>query len=182
MESEKKGKQSGAMRGKLPSYSKSFFMGKERQDGLQLDACYEDGRASIDFFVDSRFQGYPNVVNGGITFGILDVLLWYAILIDTKKMAMTRKVEMEFFKPILCNIHYVALSETTGIEGRDIKACAWVEDASGEVYARVTAIFREGRGKGIDAETTLSHLDYSNVPTEIKEFFLAQIGGGPAGE
>ena len=64
---------------------------------------YEDHRVYTDFFVDRRFEGYTNVVHGGMIFGVLDVILWYVILMETKKMAMTRKVEMEFLKPIMCN-------------------------------------------------------------------------------
>ena len=170
-----KSNDNNAIQGTLPTYSKSFFAGKKREDGLKLAPFYKDGCASVDFYVDRRFQGYPDVVNGGITFGVLDVLLWYSILIDTKKVAMTRKVEMEFFKPILCNTHYMALSKTTDIEGKNIKAVAWVEDSEGEVYAKVDAIFRQG--KGLDARTILSRMDFTNVPLQMKDFFLTQIDG-----
>ena len=58
---------------------------------------------------------------------------------------MTRKVEMEFFKPIMCDTHYRAQGKFIKIDKKDIHASAWVEDENGEVYARVNAIFREGK-------------------------------------
>ena len=73
------------MKGKLPAYGKSFFLSPTRKDGLQLTMMYEDNCVYTDFFVDRRFEGYTNVVHGGMIFGVLDVILWYIILMETKK-------------------------------------------------------------------------------------------------
>jgi acyl-coenzyme A thioesterase PaaI-like protein len=124
-----------------------------------------------DFFVDRRFEGYKNVVHGGMIFGVLDSILWYVILLETKKMAMTRKVEMEFFKPIVCNTHYKAQGKFIKIDGKDIHVSAWVEDENGEAYARVNAIFREG--KKIDLQVVANRMELDTATPEMKEFFLS---------
>jgi uncharacterized protein (TIGR00369 family) len=168
------------MKGTLPAYGQSFFLSPKRKDGLQLTMMYEDSCVYTDFFVDRRFEGYTNVVHGGMIFGVLDVILWYVILMETKKMAMTRKVEMEFFKPIMCGAHYRARGKFIRIEKKDIHASAWVEDEHGEVYSRVNAIFREA--KEIDMAAILERLDFSITAPEVKEFFLslAKEGVSPA--
>jgi uncharacterized protein (TIGR00369 family) len=168
------------MKGTLPAYGQSFFLSPKRKDGLQLTMMYEDSCVYTDFFVDRRFEGYTNVVHGGMIFGVLDVILWYVILMETKKMAMTRKVEMEFFKPIMCGAHYRARGKFIRIEKKDIHASAWVEDEHGEVYSRVNAIFREA--KEIDMAAILERLDFSTTAPELKEFFLslAKEGVSPA--
>lgn len=157
------------MKGKLPAYGKSFFLSPARKDGLQLTMMYEDHCVYTDLFVDRRFEGYFDVVHGGMIFGVLDVILWYIILMETKKMGMTRKVEMEFLKPIMCGTHYKAQGKFIKIEKKDIHASAWVEDKNGEVYARVNAIFREG--KGTDIPAIIRRLDFSDITPELKEFF-----------
>jgi uncharacterized protein (TIGR00369 family) len=162
------------MKGKLPAYGQSFFLSPARKDGLQLTMMYEDSCVYTDFFVDSRFEGYTNVVHGGMIFGVLDVILWYIILMETKKIAMTRKVEMEFFKPIMCGTHYKARGKFIKIDKKDIHASAWVEDEDGEVYARVNAIFREG--KETDMAAILERLDFSATAPELKDFFLSLAG------
>ena len=159
------------MKGTLPAYGQSFFLSPKRKDGLQLTMMYEDSCVYTDFFVDRRFEGYTNVVHGGMIFGVLDVILWYVILMETKKMAMTRKVEMEFFKPIMCGAHYRAQGKFIRTEKKDIHASAWVEDENGEVYARVNAIFREA--KETDMAAILERLDFSTTAPELKEFFLS---------
>ncbi len=159
------------MKGKLPSYKKSFFLSPSRKDGLQLTMMYKNHRVCTDLFVDRKFEGYANVVHGGMIFGVLDVILWYIILMETKKMAMTRKVEMEFFKPIMCDKHYKAEGKFIKIDKKDIHAVAWVEDKNGEIYAKVTAIFREG--KETDMAAIIRRLDFYGIAPELKEFFMS---------
>lgn len=162
------------MKGKLPPYKHSFFTSHLRKDGLQLDMLYEDDIVYMDFFVDNRFEGYIDVVHGGMTFGVLDTMLWAAILMETRKIAMTRKVEMEFFKPVLCNTHYRAVAKCDGIEGKDIIISAWLEDGDGELYAKITGIFREARGNW-DLPALINRFEFDGVPPEIKDFYLSLL-------
>ncbi len=167
------------MNGRLPAYRKSFFLSPEREDGLQLRMFYENGIVYCDLFVDNRFEGYAEVLHGGMIFGVLDVIIWYVIFMRSKKIAMTRKVEMEFFKPVMCSSLYRAKGELLGIEEKNILATAWVEDAAGEVYARVNAVFREG--KDFDVAAFLDRFDFSETTPEIKGYFLSMLntGDGP---
>ncbi len=57
--------------------------------------------------------------------------------------------------------------------GRDIYASAWIEDSEGECYARVTALFREG--KNLSAPDFLKNLDFSNTTPEIKAYFMSLL-------
>jgi acyl-coenzyme A thioesterase PaaI-like protein len=157
------------MKGELPAYRESFFCGPERPDGLQITMVYEDGIVSCDVNLTNRFEGYTNVAHGGMLFGILDVMIWYAIFMKTRKIGMTRKTEMEFFRPVLCNKRYVARARFLYIEERDIFAEAWIEDGEGEVYARANALFREG--KDIPVEHFVNKFDYSRTTPAIRDHF-----------
>ena len=159
------------MKGQLPAFGQSFFLSPKRKDGLQLTMMYDDHRVYSELFVDRRFEGYADLVHGGMIFGILDVAIWYVILMETKKIAMTRKVRMEFLKPVQCNRHYRAVGKFVSIDKKDIHATAWVEDKKGEVYARVEAIFREGKEKNVSA--FLERLDFSKTSPELKEFLVS---------
>jgi len=161
------------MNGRLPAYKKSFFLSPERPDGLQLQVFHEDGIVYSDLLIDNRFEGYAEVLHGGMIFGILDVIVWYAIVMKTRIVAMTRKAEMEFFKPIMCSTPYRAKAEMLRIEERDIISTAWVEDSRGEVYARLNAVFREGRG--FEMNPFIDRFDFSTTTPEIKEYFLSLL-------
>jgi len=159
------------MKGRLPTYKRSFFSSPKRSDGLQLTMMCDGNLVYTDFFVDRRFEGYKNVVHGGMIFGVLDNIIWDVIILETKKITMTRKVEMEFLKPILCNKHYKAQGKFIKIEKKDIHATAWVEDENGEVYARVNAVFREG--KNIGPQEVVDRMELDAATPEAKEFFLS---------
>lgn len=161
------------MKGQLPVFGQSFFLSPNRKDGLQLKVMYEDHVAYTDLFVDTRFEGYTNIVHGGMIFGILDVVIWYVILMESKKIAMTRKVKMEFLRPVQCNKTYRAVAKFIKVERKDIHATAWVEDKEGEVYAKVEAVFRESKEKNIAA--FLERLDFSMTSPELKQFLVSLL-------
>ena len=157
----------------LPVYAASFFTSKERPDSMGLTLLYENGVVYCNMLVDTRFEGYRGVVHGGMVFGVLDVIMWYSILLKTRKICMTRKTEMEFFKPVLCNTMYRAEARFLGLEEKDVLVSAWVQDDQGERYAEVNGIFREA--KGLDVEEFVNTFDYSRTSPEIKEFFQSLI-------
>ncbi len=157
----------------LPVYPTSFFASEKRKDGMQLTIQYEDGIVYTNMNLDSRFEGYKGVVHGGMVFGVLDVLVWYSILLKTHKICMTRKTEMEFLKPVLCGIPYRAEARVVAVEDRDIIAFAWVQDEHGEHYAEVKAIFREA--KGLNISDFVNSFDFSQTSPEIREFFYSLI-------
>lgn len=157
----------------LPVYKQSFFCKADREDGLRLNMIYEDHTVYCDMMVDNRFEGYHDVVHGGMLFGILDVIIWYVIFMETKKVGMTRKAEMEFFKPVMCNMPYRAIGKFERLEDRDIHAYAWIEDKDGECYAKVTALFREG--KDLSMKDFLNNFDYRFTTPEIKAHFMSVL-------
>ena len=159
------------MKGALPAYKNSFFDGHKREDGLKLQMLYEPGLVYCHVNVDNRFEGHTNVLHGGMIFGILDVVIWYAIFMETKKVAMTRKTKMDFFKPILCNTPYIAKGRFLSIKEKDIHAIAWMENEQGEIYARLDALFREA--KDIQKNHLINKYDFSHTSPEIKKHFLS---------
>lgn len=157
----------------LPIYRQSFFVSPDREDGLKLNMMYDNHAVYCDMVVDNRFEGYRDLVHGGMLYGILDVIIWYVIFMETKKVGMTRRTEMEYFKPVLCNIPYRAIGKFDRIEDRDIYATAWIEDRNGECYARVNALFKEG--KDLSATDFLNNLDFRFTPPEIKAHFFSLL-------
>lgn len=155
----------------LPVYRASFFVNQQREDGLRLRILYDNDLVYCNMTIDRRFEGYDGVVHGGMLFGILDVIIWYAILMETKKICMTRKTDMDFFKPVLTNTTYKACGRLLRVEERDYWATAWIEDQGGERCAQVTALFRES--KNIDYDDFVKNLEFRDTSPEMKEFFLS---------
>ena len=165
------GMKGGLIMGRLPVYKNSFFCSPLREDGLKLTMVYENGNVLCDIIIDNRYEGYGDVAHGGMVIGILDTMMWYVILMETKKISMTRHLDMDFFKPVICNKKYRAKSMFLQIMERDIYASASIENESGELCARVTGLFREA--KDLSVKTFLDRLDFSYSPPEMREHFMS---------
>lgn len=155
----------------LPVYQQSFFTSQYRADGLGLQIRYRRGLVYTDMTISKAFEGYESVVHGGMLFGILDVLMWYAILMESKKICMTRKTDMDFLKPVACGDPYRAAGKLLRVEERDVWATGWIEDSSRERCAQVTALFREARG--IDYDDFVSRFDFAGISPEIRKLILS---------
>jgi acyl-coenzyme A thioesterase PaaI-like protein len=155
----------------LPVREDSFFSSRERNDGMRLRMRYRSGLVYTDMTVGNAFQGYNGVVHGGMLFGILDVIMWYATFLGTKKIYMTRKTDMDFLKPVMCGQPYRAQGRLLPMEGRDLWATAWIEDARKERCAEAKALFREARG--LDHTDLMGKLDFTGVSPGIREAFMS---------
>jgi acyl-coenzyme A thioesterase PaaI-like protein len=161
----------------LPVYRKSFFSSPERSDGLGLSFRYRRGVVYTDMTIATQFEGYDDLVHGGMLFGILDVIMWYAIFLGTKKICMTRKTDMEFLKPVACGVTYRAQGKLARVEDRDVWATAWIEDGQKERYAQASALFREA--KHLDYDRFLNNLNFTGVSPAIRKLFTGK--SSPAG-
>jgi acyl-coenzyme A thioesterase PaaI-like protein len=159
----------------LPVYHKSFFMGRDRPDGLQLKMKYRKGLVYTDMNVTKAFEGYDGVVHGGILFGILDVLMWYVIFLETKKICMTRKTDMDFLKPVLCGSSYRAQAKLDRVEDRDVWATGWIEGPDKVRFAQTTALFRQA--KGVSYKNLVERMDFTDVSPEMKRLLLEPLNG-----
>ena len=156
----------------LPFDKVSFFGGLQKPQGPHIRMHFSGRAVYTDLTLGKPFEGYENVVFGGMVFGILDVVNWYAIFMSTKKICMTRKTDMDFFKPMECDKPYRAHGKLLRVEDRDVRATAWIEDGGGERCAQATALFREP--KGVDRARFMSRFDFTGVSPHMKEFFLSE--------
>ena len=154
----------------LPSPRTSFFTGKGRVDSLRLRLQYRKGTVYTDFSVGKDLEGHENVVNGAIAFGVLDVIMWYVIFMETAKNCMTRKVDVDFLKPVICDRTYRAQAKLVRVEERDAWVTAWIEGPGKERHTEVRGLFRE---PAVSIGRDFTGWDFSGVSHEIREKFLS---------
>jgi acyl-coenzyme A thioesterase PaaI-like protein len=157
----------------LPGYRKSLFFSQRREDGLKLRAFYAGDHVYTDFEIDERFQSETISLCNGILFGIVDVLMWYAVMMQAKKICMTRRVNVDFFEPLLCRIPYRAKSRLLDADGKDYYVDAWIEDGGGKICTKVSALFKEG--KNINLQEIIGSFDFSEATPEMQEYFHSFI-------
>ncbi len=154
---------------RLPCYKECFFCGPDG-DGLKMKIQLKDGVVFCDFTVANKFQGWDNVAHGGIVTGILDEVMWWTIFAETGKICVTRRMEAEYLRPLLCGVPYRVTGKMLHQERGSIHVSANIEDTHAKTVARGKGLFRVARHIPHDAFAT--KLDFSHVSPEIKEMLL----------
>ena len=154
---------------RLPIYKASFFLSQKRKDGVRLKVIYAGDHVYTDFQVKDGFKSETDTVYNGILFGIMDVLMWYAIMMETKKICVTRKIDIESLEAISCNVPYRAKSRLVSHDEKDYHVISWIEDGKGQIRVKVKALFKEG--KGVTMAKIIKDFDFSETTPEMKELF-----------
>jgi hypothetical protein len=153
----------------LPWNKASFYTSQDRKDGLKIKIMYAAGSVYSNIVIDPRFNDHSGQVDRNLVFGIMDEIIWYAIIMQLKKMSMTKKVTVEFYEPLQCNVSYRVEVSVDKVKGKEIFVTAWVQDKSGKHYIEVKGVFSAIRNAPI--QDFLKNFDFRDSSEEIKKFF-----------
>jgi uncharacterized protein (TIGR00369 family) len=78
---------------------KCFGCGQENAAGLKLIFRKEQGKASSEFILDKNFQGYRNMVHGGIIATIMDEAMVHAAMSEGF-FPVTAEMTIRYIKPV----------------------------------------------------------------------------------
>ena len=118
-----------------------FGCGQQNRTGLRL-RFYTDasGRIVCPLKLAKRFQGPPGHAHGGILATLLDEAMSKANR-ARKVVAMTRKLEVEYLKPVPVGTALQLTARHVKAEGRKHHCEAELTNADGKVLARGRALF-----------------------------------------
>ena len=158
----------------LPTYRDCLFCGPEHAFGLKLKLRHADGAVVTEFAVARSFQGYEETVHGGIVSGILDEVMWWAVTLGARQIAMTRKIEVEFLRPMRCEAVHTARGRLAEARHRAFHASGEIEDDSGRVIARGRGLFMPA--KTVSGAELARKLDLTRLSPEMAGIFSALLG------
>ncbi len=109
------------MSGKIIDYDGCFVCGQKNPCGLKLTFYYDEAgqKARAVFRPDRHFEGYRDLLHGGIISSVLDEVMIKAIL-HLGEPVVTSRLEVEFKSP-------------AGI-GEELLAEGWVTEQRGRVF------------------------------------------------
>lgn len=116
-----------------------FVCGKQNPAGLNLNFSFLDGKASAEFTLGKTFQGYKDVVHGGIIAAVLDEAMIKAVLAQGIK-AVTAEITVRFKNPLHTNEKAAVEAEVLKKGEKLIEAKAFIKGPDAKTIA-------EGRGK-----------------------------------
>jgi len=116
------------------NYSGCFICGEDNPAGLRLDFYFdpETKKACTEFIADRNYEGYRDILHGGIITSVLDEVMIKAIL-ASGFLAVTSRLNVEFKQPAEI--------------GQKLRAEGWVTGQKGRVF------FTEGCLLGDNKET-----------------------------
>jgi uncharacterized protein (TIGR00369 family) len=125
-----------------------FGCGPANEQGLQLQFVLSpNGKSFVcNFELGSSFVGPPGHVHGGIIATILDEAMGKANKLKNK-VALTRRMEIEYLRPVPLGRPLVAEGRVNRVRGRALYNSAEIRSAKGDVLAR-----SRGKFMAIDAE------------------------------
>ncbi len=116
-----------------------FVCGKDNERGLKLSFISENGKTVSEFSLRKDFQGYKDIIHGGILTAILDEAMIYAAIAEGLN-PVTAEITVRFKQPLHSDKPSLVEAELTRSNGRIIEARSRISDkASGTLIAEATA-------------------------------------------
>ena len=116
-----------------------FACGEGNQDGLQLSFTHlADGRIRTEFTPPKKFQGFKDILHGGIMATLLDETMIHLVF-GRGERVVTAKLEMKLRKPARIGEKITVTAELLSDSGRRIELAAEAKNPGGELLA-------EGKG------------------------------------
>jgi len=78
--------------------SMCFACGTRNPDGLHLEFAFEDGEVTTSIAFPKKYQGYRNVVHGGLISTVLDEAM-VTLLNKMGLLAVTAELKVRFLRP-----------------------------------------------------------------------------------
>jgi uncharacterized protein (TIGR00369 family) len=128
--------------GALPAHhSQCLGCGSENPHGHHLLVVREsENSVTADHTFDSRHVGAPGIAHGGAVATVFDDLYGF-LLYSIGKLAVTRKLEVEYLRPVRLDVQYTLRAVSSDPDGRKIHMTATLEDGTGDALARSDALF-----------------------------------------
>lgn len=128
----------------IQRYRNCFVCGDRNDIGLKLDFFENEGKARAEFTPSKNFEGYKDILHGGILSTLLDEAMIKSILAQ-KILTVTSQIEVKFRKPAIIGEKLLIEGGITGQKGRLIFT-------EGKVFKEDGTVIAEAKGKFFRAE------------------------------
>jgi uncharacterized protein (TIGR00369 family) len=118
----------------IKRYSNCFVCGDRNESGLKVDFFYDQGISKAEFIADERFQGYKNILHGGIISALLDEVMIKAVIAEDL-LVVTAEIEVKFLKPVKIGEKLFLEGKVVKEKGKIFKTEGVVRNLSGETVA-----------------------------------------------
>ena len=143
----------------IQRYSRCFVCGDKNEIGLKVDFFDEEGKAKAEYIPTDNFEGYKDILHGGIISALLDEVMIKAI-IAKGLITVTSEMNVKFKKPVKTGEKLFFEGEIKKDKGKIVltKGKALKEDGSLVAFAEGKYFRVEGEMKEL-LDRSLDQLD-----------------------
>ena len=121
------------------TYENCFVCGVKNPIGLKMNFSYNKEIAIASFKLSDSYEGYTDIIHGGIVAAVLDEAMAKAIL-HKNITAVTVNLNVDYKKPLKPHNIYIVEGSISAVRKKIILAQASIFDGN-TVYANATARF-----------------------------------------
>lgn len=103
----------------LEWWPETFVSGSQNDYGMKLSPILNNSKIVSIYNFESRFQGGPGLVHGGILSAALDDLMGYACVVHDRS-CVTAKLEINYIKPVPVEKEFLLEAWVTNIEDKKL--------------------------------------------------------------
>jgi beta-phosphoglucomutase family hydrolase len=118
-----------------------FACGEDNPIGLKLKPVYDGEKARAEFTAGELYQGWKNVIHGGIVYTLLDEITAYAMLCHGIDFGVTAKSEVRFKRPAPTGEPIQISAWVTKLAKRLVQTSGLVTLKDGTVIAEGDSLF-----------------------------------------
>lgn len=111
-----------------------FVCGKLNPVGLKVQFKYGDGKSSAELILPKEYQGWSDIIHGGIISALLDEACVYAGN-SLGYNTVTAELKVRFKKPLRPEEKILVEAHAKGVKSRLIEAKATIKDFHGSLIA-----------------------------------------------
>jgi acyl-coenzyme A thioesterase PaaI-like protein len=102
-----------------PHYPTCFGCGPDSEFGLHVVASKVGEQIHASYTFSPQHSGAPGIAHGGTVAALVDDVCGFLLFV-VRKPAVTRKLEVEYLKPVLVGVRYDLVAKVDRAEGRKL--------------------------------------------------------------
>jgi uncharacterized protein (TIGR00369 family) len=130
----------------LKRYSQCFICGDQNPFGLNVEFYQKDQKVVGEYIVQKHFQGYRNILHGGILSALLDEVMIKSILAQNI-LTLTCEIKVRFRKPVKIGQRLLLEGKPTENKGKILLAEGKITNEAGETVATAEGKFFRAEGE-----------------------------------
>lgn len=143
--------------GALPAhYPTCFGCGPDSEFGLHLVAHRAGEQIHASYTFSPKHSGAPGIAHGGTVAALVDDVCGFLLFV-VQQPAVTRKLEVEYLKPVLIGVRYDLVAKVDSFEGRKLFVSCEGRNPEGVLTFR---------GGGLFLVVDVSHFDQGTTSGE----------------